>query len=90
MAKIVVAKNEGLEVCGTCKCHEGAVVDGCGSPTCAEALDIDRAEALLILCANDCEETMKGVGVGEDKVVPVQDIDRLVVDLFADGEKVWD
>jgi hypothetical protein len=71
MAKIVVAKNEGLEVCGTCKCHEGAVVDGCGSSTCAEALDIDRVETLLVPYADDCKETMEGVGVGKDKVVPV-------------------
>jgi len=81
---------EGLEVCGCREGHEGAVVEGSGVATRAEAFDVDGPDALLIAWADDCEEPMEGVGVSEHEVLVVEDVDGFVMDLFANGEDVRD
>jgi hypothetical protein len=87
-AEIGAVETEGLEVCRTRKRHEGAVVEGSLVPACAEVQDLDRLKALLVVWADDREESMEGVGVVELEVLAVKDVDSFVVDLFADGEEV--
>jgi hypothetical protein len=89
-AEVSFVETEGLEVRGGREGHEGTVVDGHFVPARAKAHDVDGVETLLVAWTDDCEEAMEGVGVVELEVLAVQDVDGFVVDLFADGEEVWD